>query len=122
MIDKEIAIKFLKMIASGVIEEAFKKYVSEDFKHHNPYFKGDAKALMEAMKGDAYNNPEKELKVLRSIGDAEGVAVHSFVKQNPSDRGFVLAHFFKFQDQKIVELWDLGQAVPKEMINENGMI
>jgi predicted SnoaL-like aldol condensation-catalyzing enzyme len=120
--EKQIAISFLKMVASGQVEDAFKNYVSEDFKHHNPYFKGDAKSLKDAMIEDAQNNPEKELEILRSLADDELVAVHSLVKQNPIDVGFVLVHFFRFKHQKIVELWDLAQEIPDEIINENGML
>ncbi|WP_375579766.1 nuclear transport factor 2 family protein [Marivirga tractuosa] len=119
---KQIAIDFLEMIGEGKVQEAFKNYVAEGFKHHNPYFKGDAKSLMNAMLEDAQNNPEKELKILRAIAAEDLVAVHSHVKQNPSDSGFVLVHIFKFQSQKIVELWDLGQEIPDEIINENGML
>jgi predicted SnoaL-like aldol condensation-catalyzing enzyme len=49
------------------------------------------------------------------------VAVHSKVKQNTSDRGTALAHIFQFHNNKIVELWDIGQAVPEESPNEYGM-
>ncbi|MGJ3234177.1 nuclear transport factor 2 family protein [Marivirga sp.] len=120
--EKQIALSFLKMVASGQAEEAFKNYVSEDFKHHNPYFKGDAKSLKNAMLEDSENNPKKELKILRSLADDEFIAVHSHVKQNPIDAGFVLVHFFKFKNQEIIELWDLGQEIPDEIINENGML
>lgn len=120
--EKQIAISFLKMVASGKVEDAFKIYVSQDFKHHNPYFKGDAKSLISAMLEDAQNNPEKELTILRSLADGELVAVHSHVKQNPMDVGFALVHFFRFKHQKIVELWDLAQEIPDEIINVNGML
>jgi predicted SnoaL-like aldol condensation-catalyzing enzyme len=119
---KQIAISFLKRVASGEVEEAFKKYVAEDFKHHNPFFKGDAKSLKDAMIEDAQNNPEKEFEILRALANGGLFAVHSLMKQNPTDSGFVLVHFFKFKNQKIVELWDLGQAIPDEIINQNGML
>lgn len=120
--EKQIALSFLKMVASGEVEEAFKNYVAEDFKHHNPYFKGDAKSLKYAMIEDAQNNSEKELEILRALADDGLVAVHSLMKQNPADSGFILVHFFKFKNQKIIELWDLGQEIPDEIINENGML
>ncbi|WP_296620267.1 nuclear transport factor 2 family protein [Marivirga sp.] len=120
--EKQIAQNFLKLIGEGNIKEAFKNFVAEDFKHHNPFFKGDAQSLMNAMIEDAQNNPEKELKILRSLADEELVVVHAHVKQNPIDSGFALVHIFKFQAQKIVELWDLGQEIPDEIINENGML
>ena len=53
--------------------------------------------------------------------DENLVAVHSHLKQSPADIGFAVVHILKFKDDKIVELWDLGQPIPKETINENGM-
>lgn len=119
---KEKAAHFLNLIGEAKIEEAFKLYVSDDFKHHNPYFKADAQSLQKAMKEDAKANPEKELKILRSLVDEDLVAVHSYVKQYPDDNGFVLVHFFKFREDKIIELWDLGQKIPDQSINEIGML
>ncbi len=120
--NKEKAAHFLTLIGEAKIEEAFELYISKDFKHHNTYFKSDSRSLKEAMTEDAKANSQKELKILRSLEDGELVAVHSYVKQNPDDNGFVLVHFFKFSDDKIVELWDLGQEIPDQIINEIGML
>ena len=38
-----------KLAASGKVSEAFAQYVSADFRHHNPYFPGDAKSLKAGM-------------------------------------------------------------------------
>jgi len=120
--NKEKAAHFLNLIGEAKIEEAFELYVSDDFRHHNPYFKADAKSLKKAMKEDSTANPEKELKILRSLEDGDLVAVHSYVKQNPDDTGVVLVHFFKLREGEIVELWDLGQKIPDQSINEIGML
>jgi len=120
--EKEIAVEFLRMVASGDVENAFSLYVSTNLKHHNPYFKKDISSLKTGMQEDANQNPQKELIILRAMADEEGVAVHSLIKQNPNDSGYILVHFFKFQRDKISELWDLAQEIPKEIINENGIV
>jgi uncharacterized protein YndB with AHSA1/START domain len=43
------------------------------------------------------------------------------VKQNPQDRGAAVFHIFRFDGNHVVEMWDLGQPVPENMPNENGM-
>lgn len=35
--------------------------------------------------------------------------------------GAAVVHIFRFDDDRIVELWDIGQAVPEASVNENGM-
>ncbi|KKI90513.1 polyketide cyclase [Bacillus sp. SA1-12] len=118
---KEKAVSFLRLVASGHVREAYKRYIGSDFCHHNPYFRGDADSLMIAMEENAAKNPHKILEVKRAIQEKDTVAVHSHVKQNSDDLGGAVVHIFRFQDNQIVELWDIGQPIPEESPNENGM-
>jgi len=117
---KEIAITFLKLAASGRVREAYEK-VAPDFRHHNPYFRGDAESLSKGMAENAAKFPDKVLEVLRVLEDGDLVAVHSRVRLHPGERGIALVHIFRFRNDAIVELWDLGQPVPEDSPNEYGM-
>lgn len=118
---KEKAVSFLLKVASGKVREAYQNYIGPDFRHHNPYFRGDAESLMLAMEENAALTPHKTLEVKHSIQEGDTVVVHSYVKQNPDDLGGAVVHIFRFQDNHIVEMWDIGQAVPEDSPNENGM-
>jgi predicted SnoaL-like aldol condensation-catalyzing enzyme len=118
---KQTATEFLKLASGGRSREAFDKYIDKGFKHHNIYFKGDAESLMTAMEDNAKKHPDKVLEIKRALQDGDMVAVHSHVRQNPADIGAAVVHIFHFRNDKIVELWDLGQPVPFETVNENGM-
>ena len=118
---KSVAVSFLQLAASGRAQDAFAKHVSPNFRHHNPYFAGDAQSLMTAMDENARQNPDKRLDVLRALEDGDLVAVHSRVQQNANDRGAAVVHVFRFEDDRIAELWDVGQPVPEESPNGNGM-
>lgn len=118
---KDKAVSFLQLVASGKVDEAYNNYIGPGFCHHNPYFRGDADSLMLAMKENAVQNPDKTLEVKHVIGEGEMVAVHSHVKQHSEDLGAAVVHIFRFHDDRIVELWDLGQAVQENSPNENGM-
>jgi predicted SnoaL-like aldol condensation-catalyzing enzyme len=115
------ALIFLKLCAAGDSREAFRLYAGPGFKHHNIWFKGDADTIMLAMEESAKKNPDKIFEVQRALEDGDLVAVHSIVKQNPGDRGVAVMHIFRFQAGKIAELWDFGQPVPENPVNENGM-
>lgn len=121
MTKKYIAQEFLKLAANGHSHEAFRLYVGKNFKHHNAYFKGDAETLMLAMEESSRKNPYKTFKIHHALRDGDMVAVHSHVKQNSTDLGAAVVHIFKFESDKIVELWDLGQPIPIDIKNENGM-
>lgn len=119
---KEAAIEFLKDCASGKnVREAYRKHVGPGFRHHNPWFRGDAESLMIAMEKNAAENPSKVFEVKRALEDGDHVAVFSHVRQKPADRGAGVVHIFRFDGNRIVELWDLGQEVPEGSVNENGM-
>ncbi|OCA90495.1 polyketide cyclase [Bacillus sp. FJAT-27225] len=119
---KEYAVSFLEMVSSGEVREAYKRYVGPDFRHHNPYFRGDAESLILGMEESANTNPNKVFEVKRVIAEGNLVAVHSLVKQNQEDRGGTVVHIFRFENNLIVELWDVGQAIPEDSPNENGVI
>ena len=119
--NKEKAVSFLQQVASGKVREAYKSHVGPNFCHHNPFFPGDADSLMLAMEESAAQNPHKVFEVKLAIEEKETVVVYSHVKQNPDDLGGAVVHIFRFQDGQIVELWDIGQSIPENSQNKNGM-
>lgn len=118
---KEAAVQFLELTARGLVEEAFQLHIAPGFRHHNIYFKGDAESLQTAMMESAVNLPSKKLEVQFSIADGNRVGVYSKVTIYPGEPAIALVHFFRFEGDKIAELWDLAQAPPEELINENGL-
>ncbi len=119
--NKSTAISFLRAGATGDVRSAFDRHVGPSFRHHNPYFRGDAKSLAAAMAENAAQHPQKVLQVERALEDGDLVAVHSRVRLNPAGPEMALVHIFRFAGGRIAELWDIGQPVPDDSPNENGM-
>jgi predicted SnoaL-like aldol condensation-catalyzing enzyme len=119
--NKDKAVAFLNMASSGKVDEAYSKYVSDRFRHHNPFFEGSAMALAAGMKENAQQNPDKILEIKRVITEDEFVVIHSHVRQNADALGAAVVHIFRFEDGRIAELWDVGQTIPETSSNENGM-
>ncbi len=59
------AVSFLKLAASGNVSEAYANYISPTFRHHNPYFAGDAESLKKGMAEAAAKFPNTMLEGLR---------------------------------------------------------
>jgi predicted SnoaL-like aldol condensation-catalyzing enzyme len=116
-----IAASFLRDCCEGRVAEAYDRYVAPDFRHHNAWFRGDAAALREGMAQNAAQFPGKSIRFVRTVEDGADVAVYSHVQHVPGERGFGVAHFFRFEGERIAELWDIGQAVPEQVVNEYGM-
>jgi predicted SnoaL-like aldol condensation-catalyzing enzyme len=116
---KEIAITFLKTAAQGSPNEAFDKYVASDFIHHNQYFDGDKVSLLDAMIKASGSSPNKSFSVKSSVQEGDRVVTYSHVVKENMD--IAVFHMFRFKDDKIVELWDVGQQIAKDSPNKNGM-
>ena len=119
--NKDAAIAFLQLAASGKVREAYSELIDARFRHHNPFFEGSAEALMAAMEENARQNPSKALEVKRVVAEGELVVVHFHVRHRPDDLGAAAVHIFRFEKGRIVELWDLGQPVPDKSPNQYGM-
>lgn len=118
---KEKALSFLHLVTSGDVRQAFEQYVAEGFRHHNAYFPGDAKSLMIAMEENAAKYPLKVYEAKRAIEEGDEVAVHGRVQLTPGELEVAVVHIFRFENDRIVELWDVGQPIPIDCPNENGM-
>ena len=118
---KESATSFLKLCASGNVRDAYAKYISPTFRHHNPHFAGDAESLKTGMAEAAAKFPDTALEIQRTIEEGELVAVHSRVQHGPSQPEISAVHIFRFEGELIAELWDVGHVAPADSPNEYGM-
>jgi predicted SnoaL-like aldol condensation-catalyzing enzyme len=73
------------------------------------------------MKENALQFPGMRLTAKNVIGDGDLVAVHSHVVLRPGEPGLATIHLFRFKGNKIVEIWDIGQPVPADSTNQDGM-
>jgi predicted SnoaL-like aldol condensation-catalyzing enzyme len=120
-LNKHTALEFLHMVVGGKSREAFTTLVTPDFRHHNPWFKGDGPSLMKAMAEEADRNPGKLLEVQRALEDGDHVAVHSRLRERPEDSGLSVVHLFRFEGALIAEMWDVVMVPPSQLVNENGV-
>lgn len=117
---KQTAVDFLQMVVSGDIGEAYRKHMDMDGKHHNAYFPAGFPALEKAMSENHGQFPDKKLVVNNVIAEGDLVAVHSHLIFEKGGDEMSVVHIFRFMNDKIVEMWDVGQAIPKESPNADG--
>ncbi|MGB4959961.1 MAG: nuclear transport factor 2 family protein [Saprospiraceae bacterium] len=116
---KEIAKSFLMAAGMGQVDEAYEKYVATDFKHHNQYFEGSRVALKDAMAEAHLSSPNKQIDIKYCYIDGNTVITHSLVTKEEMD--IAVVHIFRFEGDKIMELWDLGQVISEDSPNQNGL-
>lgn len=118
---KDGALSFLRLAVAGKIREAYATYVAREMRHHNVAFAGDAASLEKAMEESHTLYPHKTLDVRLAIEEGDLVAVYSHVRLDSIGPGLALAHIFRFDGDRIVEMWDIAQPVPEQSPNTNGM-
>lgn len=119
MTKKEIAVTFLKHASAGNVDEAYERFVHKDFKHHLLYFRGDRQSLLDAMKENARDFPDKTYEVLRALEDGDLVAVHGKIVLAGKVYGVI--HLLRFEGNMIIESWEASQEELSDAPNEHGL-
>ncbi len=117
---KQAAAQFLKLVVAGQIDEAYRKYVDMNGRHHNPFFEAGFPALQKAMEDNHAQLPNKQINVKHALEDGEFVSVHSQLVLAPGKDVMSVVHLFRFRGSKVVEMWDCGQTVPANSPNKDG--
>jgi len=110
----------LQLVVAGEIDEAYRKHVDPNGKHHNPFFAEGFPALKKAMIENHVQFPNKQLLVKHVLSDGDLVAVHSQIVLRPGEPSIATVHLFRFGGDKVVEMWDVGQPVPADSPNQDG--
>jgi predicted SnoaL-like aldol condensation-catalyzing enzyme len=117
---KERSVDFLQLVVSGHIDEAYDNYVDMRGKHHNVYYSAEFSSLKKGMIENHAKFPNKRLMVKNVLGDEDLVVVHSNIIMKTGEPGIAAVHIFRFEEGKIVEMWDIGQAIPIDSPNRIG--
>jgi hypothetical protein len=59
------------------------------------------------------------LEIKRAVAEGEMVVRHSLIETSPEDRGTAAADFFRLEEGKVVEHWDVLQPVPESAANDH---
>jgi predicted SnoaL-like aldol condensation-catalyzing enzyme len=103
-------------------EKAVQLYVGDRYIQHNPMAADGPEAFIAFVNQFTTANPQLFVDIKRVIAECDLVMTHSHLTLNPSDRGFAVADIFRLDRRgKVVEHWDVIQAVPETSKNDNTM-
>lgn len=97
------------------------KYIGTRYVQHNPTAADGTEGLKNYIQflQDKYPNAHSEIK--RVFVDGDFVILHVNMILEPNTKGLAIVDLFKLENGKIVEHWDVIQAVPEKSANDNGM-
>jgi predicted SnoaL-like aldol condensation-catalyzing enzyme len=101
--------------------EAAEKYGGPQYIQHNPQAPDGFEAFVRFVEGFTEQFPQMSLEIKRAVAEGDMVVTHSLLKTSPEDRGTAAADFFRLEDGKVVEHWDILQPVPDSAANDHPM-
>ncbi|QOF68495.1 ester cyclase [Actinobacillus sp. GY-402] len=104
------------------VQEATDKYIGKEYLQHNPTVADGGKAFVDAFVPFLKANPKSRAEIKRVMADGDLVMLHVHSQLNDEDRGEAVVDIFRFDENgKIVEHWDVIQAVPEKTESGRGM-
>jgi predicted SnoaL-like aldol condensation-catalyzing enzyme len=101
--------------------EAVEKYGGSHYIQHNPQAPDGFEAFVQFVEGFLEQFPQTSFDIKRAVAEGDLVVTHSLLKTSPGDRGTAVADFFRLEDGKVVEHWDVLQPMPESAANEHPM-
>jgi predicted SnoaL-like aldol condensation-catalyzing enzyme len=103
------------------VKEGFDKYVGDKYIQHNPIAADGKEAAVTVLSHVLQQMPGWSYEFKHAYVDGDIVIVHSLVKIKAEDRGNAVVDIFRFEKGKVVEHWDVVQAIPEKSANNNTM-
>jgi predicted SnoaL-like aldol condensation-catalyzing enzyme len=101
--------------------EAVQNYGGSHYIQHNPQVPDGFKAFVGFVEGFMTQFSQLSVEFHCTVAEGDLVVTHSLLKTSPEDRGSAAADFFRLEDGKVVEHWDVLQPVPERAANEHPM-
>ncbi len=102
------------------VRKAFMGYVVENYIQHNPNIPDGREAAIEFLE-PKFSNPDASFDVKRILVDGDLAMVHLHGRMSAESLGGAVADIYRLQNGKIVEHWDVLQAVPENCVNPHPM-
>ncbi len=103
------------------VRQAFESWVHPDYIQHKTTLPDGREAAINFLEKLLERFPERIFTIHRVIGSGDLVAVHYHSQATPKDLGFAVVDIFRVENCRLVEHWDVVQAVPELSANDNTM-
>jgi predicted SnoaL-like aldol condensation-catalyzing enzyme len=101
--------------------EAARALVGPTYTQHNPRIADGLEGLAQFIDSVKRDFPDLTVDVKRLVAEGNYVVGHVHGIRVPGQAGTAIVDIFRFEDNRIVEHWDVMQPIPEDAANENTM-
>jgi predicted SnoaL-like aldol condensation-catalyzing enzyme len=119
--NKAVVVEYYQTAFAGEPEKAAAEHIGSRYVQHNPAAPDGAEAFIGFVHWLRGEYPQLQLDIKRVIAEGDIVVTHAHLILTPGEPGQALADFFRVEDGKVVEHWDVVQEIPATSANSNSM-
>jgi predicted SnoaL-like aldol condensation-catalyzing enzyme len=119
--NKRIVVDFYEKALNQKDFAAASAHLGPRYIQHNPNVVDGPEGLAAFVQFLHEKFPNSHSEIKRVVAEGDLVVLHVHSVREPGTRGTAIVDIFRLEDGKIVEHWDVLQAVPEKTANANGM-
>jgi len=120
-INKQNVIAFYNAAINDKDFEKASQYLGDRYIQHNPLAADGPEGLKAFLDWAKEALPTFKAEIKQAFADGDYVILHVHATSGPDDRGSAVMDIFRLENGKVVEHWDVIQAIPEESRNDNTM-
>ncbi|WP_223552487.1 ester cyclase [Pseudomonas sp. BF-R-01] len=114
--------EFLDLVFNQhAVDEGIARCIGPTYRQHNTQVADGVENFRQFFTEFFRDFPQSSLAIKRLIAEDDLVAVHLHWQSHPDQPGDAVMDFFRLQDGRIVEHWDVIQPVASQSANNNSM-
>ncbi|HXR51280.1 MAG TPA: ester cyclase [Steroidobacteraceae bacterium] len=119
--NKKLVLAFYEQIIGRKDFDAARRYMGATYRQHAPYAADGPDGLRAWLAGFKSAFPNHRYEVKRVIAEGPYVMLHLHGMGGPNPHGESVVDIFRVENGKVVEHWDIIQAIPDTADNANSM-
>jgi len=119
--NKQLVLALYQKLIGEKDFEAARHYMGDSYRQHAPYAADGHEGVRAWLEGFKAAFPNHRYEVKKVLAEGDMVVLHLHGMNGPNPHGESVVDFFRIENGKVVEHWDVIQPIPDSADNANSM-